>query len=294
MNKFLSIVLLLIFGSINAQELNCNVKVNFEKLGTTNQKIFKSLETSLSEFINKTNWTGEEYKTNEKISCSITINLDSYESEQFSGSILVQSSRTAFNSTYASPVFNFNDKNFNFNYVEFQNLTFNPTNFDSNLVSVISFYSYMIIGMDQDTFSKQGGNNSYNVAQNIVNLAQASGYKGWTQDDGNNSRYYLVNDILSPTFDSFRQALYMYHFQGMDLMSKDTKTAKEKIIAAINELKKINYVRPNSFLARVFFDAKSDELVSVFSAGPKIPITDLVESLNTISPLNSNKWDQIK
>jgi len=289
-----SIFLILAFGIVQAQQLNCTVNVNADKAASTNRQIFNTLEKSLTEFVNKTDWTGVTYKQEEKINCSMFITVTAYASDQFTATIQVQSSRPTYNSTYSSPVLNFNDKDFSFRYVEFQNLTFNPSNFDSNLISVIAFYSYVIIGMDGDTFSKQGGSKYLETAQDVANVAISGGYKGWSQSDGTQNRYFLINDILSNTFSPFRDALYEYHFEGLDLMHKDLNVAKLKINDAINTLGKINNTRPNAFLTRVFFDAKSDEIVSIFSAGPSMDIRDLIGSLNTISPLNSSKWAGIK
>jgi len=289
-----SIFLILAFGIVQAQQLNCTVNVNADKAASTNRQIFNTLEKSLTEFVNKTDWTGVTYKQEEKINCSMFVTVTAYASDQFTATIQVQSSRPTYNSTYSSPVLNFNDKDFSFRYVEFQNLTFNPSNFDSNLISVIAFYSYVIIGMDGDTFSKQGGSKYLETAQDVANVAISGGYKGWSQSDGTQNRYFLINDILSNTFSPFRDALYEYHFEGLDLMHKDLNVAKLKINDAINTLGKINNTRPNAFLTRVFFDAKSDEIVSIFSAGPSMDIRDLIGSLNTISPLNSSKWAGIK
>lgn len=294
MRNIFCLFLVLIFGFAQAQELNCTVTVNADKIGATNNQVFKTLQKSLNEFVNKTDWTGQVYKQNEKINCSMFITVTAYSSDQFTATIQVQSSRPVFNSTYASPVLNYNDKDFNFNYVEFQNLTFSPTSFDSNLVSVMAFYSYMIIGMDADTFSPQGGSKYLEMAQDVSNIALQGGYKGWSQTDGNQNRYFLINDMLSNTFSSFREAMYEYHYIGLDTMNKDLKASKEKIKLALATIGKIYEVRPNAFLTRVFFDAKSDEIVSVFSGGPNIAITDLVENLNKISPINSSKWAGIK
>ncbi len=294
MRNVYSFLLVLFFGIAQAQQLNCTVNVNADKAASTNRQIFNTLEKSLTEFVNKTYWTGVTYKQEEKINCSMFITVTAYASDQFTATIQVQSSRPTYNSTYSSPVLNFNDKDFSFRYVEFQNLTFNPSNFDSNLISVIAFYSYVIIGMDGDTFSKLGGSKNLETAQDIANVAISGGYKGWSQSDGTQNRYFLINDILSNTFSPFRDALYEYHFEGLDLMYKDLNVAKLKINDAINTLGKINNTRPNAFLTRVFFDAKSDEIVSIFSAGPSMDIRDLIGSLNTISPLNSSKWAGIK
>ena len=293
MNKIFTFLLLFILGIAQAQQLNCTVTVDSQRLSATNQQVFKSLETAITEFVNKTDWTGVAVKQNEKINCSMYLTISSNSSDQFTATIQVQSSRPIFNSSYASPVLNYNDKDFNFRYTEFENLIFSPTTFDSNLVSVLAFYSYMILAMDADTFVLESGSPNFEIAQNISNVAQQGGSKGWSQADGNQTRFFLINDMLSPTFKQIRQTLFDYH-TGLDLMTKDVKIAKEKIKAAVMNLSKLNASRPNAFLTRVFFDAKSDEIVSVFSGGPSTTVSDLVDNLNKISPLNSSKWILIK
>jgi hypothetical protein len=294
MKKIVNLLFVLFFGYAQAQQLNCTVQVNADKVTNANTQIFKSLENAINEFVNKTDWTGDVYKQNERINCSMVINVNSYDSNQFSATIQVQSSRPIFNSTYSSPIFNFNDKDFGFRYIEFENLIFNPNSFDSNLVSVLAFYSYMIIGFDADSYSLKGGNEWYQIAQEITNVSQQSGYKGWSQTDGNQNRYFLISDILSTTFEPFRTAIYQFHREGLDTMSKDLKTSKESIVSTIQLMSKLYSVRPNAFLIRVFFDAKADEIVSIFSGGPSIPISDLVDTLNKVSPINSSKWATIK
>jgi len=295
MHRVIGVFFLILFNTtfLLAQQLNCSVVINAQKVTNTNQQLIKNLEIALNEFVNKTDWTGQALKQNERIKCSMFITLSSVNSDQFSGTIQVQSSRLIYNSTYSAPVFNFNDKDFNFRYVEFENLIFNPSVFESNLVAVIAYYSYVILGLNMDTFVPFGGNAHLETAQNILNVAQQGGYKGWSQSDGIQNRFFLTKDLLSPTFVPYRQALAEYH-QGLDLMSTDLKSAKEKIKAAILNLSKINQTRPNAFLTRVFFDAKADEIASIFSGGPSITIADLVETLNKISPMNASKWSQIK
>ncbi|MBC5837996.1 type IX secretion system protein PorD [Flavobacterium muglaense] len=293
MNKLIVFLVFLSFGLTQAQQLNCTVSINSQKLSNSNQQVFKTLQTSLTDLVNKTDWNGQVYKQNEKINCSMFITIESNSSDQFSATIQVQSSRPIYNSTYSSPVLNYNDKDFNFKYTEYENLLFNPTVFESNLVSIISFYSYVILGMDNDSFDAQSGNDNLEIAQNIANIAQQSGNKGWSQIDGNQNRYFLINDLLSPAYAQIRKTSYEYH-TGLDLMASDLKGAKEKIKSALVDITKLNASKPNAFLTRVFFDAKSDEIVSIFSGGPTISITDLTESLNRVSPLNSTKWSSIK
>lgn len=293
MNKFLTIFAFFIVALSQAQQLNCIVNVNTQKITNTNQQIFKTLEQSVTEFVNKTDWTGKVYSQNEKINCSFYITIVSYSSDQFSASIQVQSTRPIYNSTYSSPVINFNDKDFNFKYTEFENLQYNENSFESNLVSVLAYYSYLIIGMDQDSFALESGTANFEKAQNITNLAQQSGFKGWSQLDGNQNRYFYINDLLSPTYAAIRKTNFEYH-TGLDLMTKDLKTSKEAVKAAILNLSKLHLSKPNAFLTRTFFDAKSDEIVSIFTGGPSVTISDLVEALNKISPLNSSKWITLK
>ncbi len=293
MRNFLSLLFILTLSFSNAQELNCSIKVDAQQLANINLTVFKTLETSLTDFVNKTQWTSQTYKQNEKINCSMYITVSSYNSDQFVATIQVQSARPIHNSTYTSPVFNFNDKEFNFKYIEYEALNYNPTSFESNLTSVISFYCYVILGLDADSFVKNSGDIHFGAAQNISDLAQQSGFKGWRQADGNQNRYFLINDLLSPTFSEVRNTVFEYH-QGLDVMNVDVKDGKEKVKKSILSLSKLNATRPNSFMSRVFFDAKSDEIISIFSGGPSITISDLVDTLNKISPLNSSKWTSIK
>ncbi|PZR20028.1 MAG: DUF4835 domain-containing protein [Flavobacterium psychrophilum] len=297
MYKWLVAAVLVMFGSMaEAQELNCNVKINYDRVTDANTQIFKTLERALTDFVNNTRWTNRNFESNERIECSMIINLSGYTAPAFTATIQVQSSRPVYNSTFSSPIFNFNDKDFNFRYNEGDNLFFNPNSFDSNnLVGVIAFYANIIIGLDADSFQKGGGTEYYQVAQNIASLGAGSGYKGWGQQEGTNqNRFFLVNDLLSNTFTPFRDALYEYHFLALDKMADDQKLAKEKTIDALKTLAKVQSVRPNAFLTRVFFDAKSDEIVGMFSGGPSITLTELVDILNKISPTNGSKWSQIR
>jgi hypothetical protein len=294
---FKYIVALLVFftAQVNAQELNCTVKINYERITDANPQVFQTLERSLTDFINNTRWGNRSFERSERIQCAMFINVSAYNSNEFTATLQVQSSRPIFNSTYASPVFNFNDKDFSFRYTEFENLLYNPNNFDSNLIAVIAYYSNIIIGIDADTYALNGGTSYYEAALSMANLAAPSGYKGWSQQEGGNqNRYFLINDILSPTYASFREALYQYHIGALDRMADNQKEGKEKAIAAINTLAQVSKVRPNAFVTRIFFDAKSDEVVQIFSGGPMVTMTDLVATLNRISPMNSSKWSRIK
>ena len=290
------IMALVVFFSVTAkaQELNCTVKVNFDRITDANPQIFKTLEKSLQDFVNNTRFTTRNLTRDERIDCSMFFSISAYSNNAFTATLQVNASRPVYNSGYASPLFNYNDKDVNFKYTEGESMIYNPNTFDSNLISLVAFYANMIIGLDADSFKKEGGTPYFEVAQNIGTVAQSGGYKGWSAQDGNLSRYYLANDILSNTFAPFREAYYDYHFEALDKMADDQKVAKEKVIDAIKTLAELYKVRPNAFLTRVFFDAKSDEITAMFSGGPSVPVTDLVSTLNRISPMNGAKWSRIK
>ena len=278
-----------------AQELNCNLVVNAQQTGNENVQVFKTLEKQLYEFVNNTRWTNKTYETRERIDCSMVIIIQSYSSDAFQASIQVQSARPVFNSSYSTSVYNFNDKDFNFNYLEYQNLNFNSSQFESNLISVIGFHVYMILGMDGDTFELNGGQKYYEQARDIANYSQRGNSKGWEPPKGGDqTRRVLIDNIMSNTYSEFRSALYTYHRTGLDIMASDSKAAKNVISKTIVNFQSLNKRRPNSLLVRAFFDAKADEITDIFSSGPKVKITDLVSVLNKVAPIHSKKWQKIK
>ena len=293
-----NLFLLLVFLFTNvalSQELRATVAVNYEQVNNGNPQLFKNLEKQITEFLNNTKWTENEVKDVEKIECNFFINVTSYGSNNFEATLQVQASRPVFNSTLSSPILNVNDKNFNFRFIEFENMIYDANNFSSNLVSVLAFYSNLIIGIDMDSFSTLGGTEYLGVAANIVNVAQSSGFKGWSQSEsGNNNRNFLISDMLSNTFEPFRTAMYLYHREGVDKMAENVLQGKEGVSKAIQVLEEIQKTRPNSLITRTFFDIKADEIVSIFSGGPKMDVSKLVETLNRISPLNSQKWNKIR
>ena len=294
MHKIIVVLVLMLFGFIQAQELNCVVSVNSERVTANTQQVFKTLETSLNDFVNKTKWSNQSFDQNERIECSMFINVSEVDNTTFTATIQIQSSRPVYNSIYSTPIFNYNDKDFTFKYVEFESLNFNPNSFDSNLVSVVAFYSYIMMALDADSFEPLKGTRYLEMAQNVMSVAQTGGYKGWSQTDGLQNRYYLISDLLSNTFNPIRQAYFEYHANGLDKMADDVKLGKENVKTALLNLSVIHSVRPNAFLTRVFFDAKSDEIADIFSDGPSIKTTELVDNLNRLSPLNASKWSTIK
>jgi hypothetical protein len=281
------------FGLI-AQELNCTVTVNSDKIRGSNKTVFKTLQNSISEYLNTTRWTNRTVKPYEKIKCAISIFiLDQPQPNQFKGNIQVQVNRPVYKANYQTTIFNFKDDNLSFSYKEFDPFFYNENSFDNNLVSILTFYAYTILGIDADSFAPNGGEVFYKQAENVVNQAQQSGYVGWSKIDGNGTRYELNENILSPVYSEFRKAVYQYHREGLDIMSTNADIAKKAIANAIIRLQKIYDARPNAFLLRVFTDAKADEIVSIFSGGPTYDVAELRSVLLKISPSNNSKWKKL-
>ncbi|WP_108422903.1 DUF4835 family protein [Flagellimonas amoyensis] len=290
----LSIFLLFISLSLSAQELNCVVTVNSDQVGQTNQQIFRTLERSLNDFVNKSKWTNRTYRENERVNARMFITVTQYESDRFEANIQIQSSRPVFNTSYESPVFNYKDDAFNFQYQEFQPLVYNPNSFDSNLVAVMSYYVYMVLGLDADTFSLEGGNDYYRRAQNIVTQAQSSNYSGWSQETGQRTRFELVDNLLSNSFREYRIAMYNYHRKGLDILADNNSTGKQIVAGSLRLFETLVQRRPNAFLIQTFFDAKSEEIQNIFSDGPTVDVVKLKETLNKVAPFYSNTWNEIK
>ncbi len=295
MPKFLLLVSFLFATFIStSQELNCTVSINADQTGQPNLQVFRTLETQLVEFISTTNWTNKEYKNQERIDCNMSIIITEFDSNLYNATLQIQASRPVFSSSYTSPIYNYNDKQFNFSYSEFESLNFNINTFDSNLISVIAFHVYTILGLDADTFTLNGGEEYFDIARQIVNTAASSGSAGWKSSDGTQSRFRFNDALISQVYKEFHVAMYEYHRNGLDQMSLSQKDAKNNIVNAIGILKGINDRRPNSYLLRTFFDAKSDEIESIFSGGPNVDITTLVSNLNRMAPTKRSNWNNIK
>lgn len=295
MNKLTLLLLFFTFAfQLTAQEFNANVVVNAEQTNVSSLQVFKTLERDLREFINETSWSNKVYANQERIDASFNIIVSNYDADNFTATLQIQASRPVFGSTYLSPIYNYNDRQFNFTYREFQPLNFNPNNFESNLVSAIAFHIYTILGLDASTYSPNGGEEYHRIAKQIVNTAASGNSQGWKATDGAQSRYQINEALISPVFSSFHTVMYQYHREGLDIMQENPRDGKEKIAQAINALREINDRRPNSFLLRTFFDAKAEEIQSIFSDGPSVNIDQLVQNLTRMAPTKRDNWTTIK
>ena len=295
MKKILCVLLACVLSfHVTSQELNAQVIVNSDLVNQTNQQIFKTLERALKEFINTQVWTEKAFLNQEKINCSFVFNLSAYSNDQFEATLQVQSERPVFQTSYDSPILNFLDKDITFSYQEFQPLFFNESSFESNLISLISFYAYVIIGLDADTFLQNGGNRYFEKARQVVNLAQSSVRRGWKPGDGLRNRFWLIDSLRSNTFKEYRQTMYNYHRSGLDKMTNDPIAGKKALMLSIQDLEPLFQRRPNAFLLQLFFDAKVEEIVNLFQEGPKIDFKKTEDVLKKIAPFFGSRWKQIK
>jgi len=287
---FFSVVTL----SVTAQELNCQVQVLSGQIQTSDRKIFETLQQSLYEFINNRRWTADQYMQHERIECSMMINItERVSTDEFKATIQIQSRRPVFSTSYNSPLLNYIDKEFTFRYVEFQPLDLNETQFQNNLISVVAYYTYIMLGFDYDSFSPQGGTPYFQKAQNIVNLAQNAPETGWKAFEGTQNRYWLTEEILNVQFAPLRECMYLYHRKGLDLMSEKVAPARTQILEALKKLRKVNQDKPGSFSLQVFFLAKADEIINIFQQANPDEKSQVIALLSEIDPANSSKYEMI-
>ena len=297
MNKSLYIILIFIFQINYSQDVDCTVLVNSNKINQTNKSMFSNLEKSISTFINSTSWSNNSLSNHEKIDVNLLITINSYSNNKYVANFEFQSLRPVLKSTYQTPVFNFIDKNVEFVYQEFETLFFNENIFQSDLVSLLSFYMNIVYGLDQDTFVNSSGTIFYNKAQQILNLASQSGTSstwGSGSSGGRINKFWLIENLNSSNSKELRDVLYSYHVDGLDLMYDNKLLSKQNISSAIISLDRMNRRVPNSILLRIFFDTKSDEIIDIFSGGPDFDTAKLNNQLNRMAPFFSNKWNQIR
>ena len=292
MHKLLLFVLFSCFSF--AQVLNCKVSVNADLVDQTNSQIFETLERELNEFVNATSWVDIRTEDYNRINCTMLITIENYVNNEFQANLQLQSSRPVFGSTYATPLLNRKDDDFNFSYQEFESLNFNPNGTNTSLVSLISYYVFVILGVDSDSFVLFGGDPYYEQARKIVDLSQTNRFSGWKQSENKTNRYWLIDQLSTNPFSLFRQAFYDYHINGLDLMVNQPELGKQTISKSIADLKSLSESRPNSLVVQLFFDTKSDEVVQIFSGGPSFDTSHLKKDLNRVAPFFSAKWVRIK
>ncbi len=299
MRKLIHINFIFFLGSIFlfAQEFNANVKVDYTQVQTNNNQVFKTLEKELKRYINTTKWTKEKYTVEERIECNFSIIINQEKGTNTYGATLqIQSRRPIYNSAYYSPIIDLQDSSFDFKYVQFQPLVFNERRFTNNLVDVITYYIYIILGYDADTFKKEGGTEYFEKARQIVNNAQQQGYEGWNSNDLGKNRYRLAENLFETKYKPIRKIMYTYHRLGLDKMAQNQREAKSIIANNILILKQYKNNSAFAYVLDIFLNTKNSEIPKILSGGEPINqnMGEIKQVLNDLMPAQSEKWSQIK
>ncbi len=255
---------------LNAQEIISSITINTPKLQTADPKIFTSLKSALQEFINNRKWSDDSYEVSEKIEMNVIITIDEEISQtSFRAQLTIQASRPFFGSAYNSVLIEHLDKDFFFNYGEFEVLDFTEGSFTSNLTSTIAFYVYVILGIDYDSFAELGGDKYLNKAQDILNAVPRGASRGWGMQDGDRNRYWLIENLLNVRMQGFRRAMYQYHLLGLDRLGKEDTRGEGlmNVEKALTAVKDANQAYPASMLVQTFVNSKRDEILNIFSIG---------------------------
>ena len=292
---FISLLLLILVPfDLQAQELKANVTLNTEKIQGTNTEVFDVLKNSLDELINNTKWTNFEYEEYERIACNFSFVIESYaEDGTFSCTLMVQSLRPVYGSSYNTPVFKYQDNDIKFTYMAYDRLEFREDNLDNSLTTIIAFYAYLIIGLDMDTMGELGGSEFLNKALNIASGAQSLGGTGWQSGTSTRNRFTIIDDYMNASMLSIRQMMYSFHLKGLDTMFRDTEKGRSVIAESLELLHNSYQERPLSYFPKLFTEYKQDELINIFSQGPVKERKKVVEILSGINPSLTPSWDKI-
>ena len=289
------VVSMISMTAVFAQELRCNISISAQKIQGANKQVFETMQSDLYEFMNNRKWTDQKFAMDERIECNIFINIEEQiSSDEFKGYIQVQLRRPVLNSSFETILLNIKDNDFQAKYVEYQTLEFNETSNKDNLTNILAFYAYVILGMDYDSFSSEGGTEFFQKAMAIVNNSQNAREKGWKAFESERNRYWLVENILNKAYSGFRSCTYQYHRMGLDIMSEKAPEGRAAIAESLKSIQKVFRSRPSLYILQVFFDAKSDELVNVFSGNSFPDERNRVSViLNECDPSNGTKYEKI-
>ena len=305
MNRILTLTFILLLSvlqeSAGAQELNARVNVVSGKISSAvDKKTFMTLQTALMNFLNKRKWTNDAYETNEKVNCSFLLSLtESPETGVYKAQLTVQSARPVYNSSYLSPLINFQDNDFYFRYVEFQPIEFNENRISgaeplaANLTAVLAYYVNIILGLDYDSFAPRGGDAYYQKAMAIVNAAPEGRYiSGWKAFDGQRNRYWLVENLTNSRYTLIHDTYYSYYRLGLDKMYENETETRTQMINCLNMINTLHAENPGIMIIPFFFMGKSDEIINVFKRGSATDRQRAGDLLQKLDITNANKYKQ--
>lgn len=289
--------LLLMAGSLSAQELLAKININHSQIQGTDASIFENLQQTLEQFVNERQWTPLQFQKNERISCSFNITVTKYDrsSNRFSCTALIQANRPVYNSAYTTTLYNVSDKNFDFEFAQFDQLNYTDEHIDNQLTALVAYYAYLIIGIDLDSFSPMGGTEVLQQCMNLVNNAQDLGFIGWKAFEDSRNRFAIINDYLEESLKPFRQLQYDYYRNGLDEMANNAERGRANITQALNNLKQAHDNKPLSLLPQIWTDYKRDELANIYKGkGTQKEKESVYEMLFAINAAQNNAWELIK
>ena len=291
---FIFLILTFVGNSLTAQELKCEVEINSDQVQGTNKSVFNTLKEAINDYMNTTKFSQAQIAANEKIECKLFFTIKEYDDNTLTGDLQVQSTRPVYNSTYTSTLINFKDTKIEFTYQENEPLVFSENSMESNLTAILNFYAYLILAIDFDTFSPRGGEQFYERADNIVQMAQSSGESGWKAFEDTKNRSSVLSAYTEPNTSIIRDLLYKYQRTGLDEMVLSPDKGRAAITASIESIKKIYDVSPMSVALSMFKDAKLDELVNIYSKANSTEREKVYEWLYPIFPTEAERLDKIK
>ena len=283
---------------VGAQELNAKININHQQVQGTDKSVFENLQQTLEQFVNERQWTALQFQENERISCSFNITVTKYDqaSNHFTATCMVQASRPVYNSAYTTTIYNNNDKQFEFDFAQFDQLNYNEEVIDNQLIALFAYYAYLIIGLDLDTFGPMAGTDVLQRCMNLVNNAQNLDFPGWKSFEDSRNRFAIINDYLDEQMKSFRQFQYDYYRKGLDEMAQNVERGRTNVTTAIEQgLKKAHEDKPLSLLPQIWTDYKRDELANIYKGkGNQKEKESVYSILFSINASQSNSWDKIK
>ena len=293
-----SLLALLAVNTGSAQELQAKVNINHSKIQGTDASVFENLQQTLEQFVNERQWTALQFQQNERIVCNFNITVNKYVSAEntFQCTALIQANRPVFNSAYTTTLYNNTDKQFDFEFAQFDQLNFNDETIDNQLTALFAYYAYLIIGLNLDSFAPFGGTDVLQRCMYLVNNAQDLGFPGWKSFEDSRNRFAIINDYLDEAMKPFRQLQYDYYRSGLDEMANNVERGRTNVTTALEkDLKKAHEDKPLSLLPQIWTDYKKDELANIYKGkGTQKEKESVYDILFGINASQNNSWDKIK
>lgn len=294
--KYLGFIIVFLFLShtATAQEFHFKVELNTQQVQNFDPSAITTLKNAMTDFLNNRKWTHYNFAPGERIQCTLLFNITQIVgADNYSGNFHIIMERPVFHSDYHSPLLNMIDKNVKFQYTPSQNLNFIPNTYSGNLSSLLAYYAYMILGIDFDTFSPDGGTPFYQHAMSIVQSAQNSPDPGWKSVEGNKNRYHFVAEMLNNAYEPLRQFLYQYHRRGLDVMNNNLDAGRRVVLSSLRDLQQVYEKRPDLYVLQLILDAKRNEIIGMFSKAPESQKSQMVDIMSIIDPANGNRYRRI-